>query len=283
MLSENGVSAIRRSVRRMREGHVEHGNALIHYVTAGDGPAVLFLHAGVADSRMWRHQIGADGFQAIAFDQRGFGRTPWASEPFANRDDALAVLDHLLVDSAVVVGCSNGGEAALQLAIASPHRVSGLVLVGAAARGWEPAAGWQDEPGWDETVAAFDAGDYDTVVDLEAQLWLAGPDRSLDDVDAELLELFREMDRIPQSSERDRNLHVRTADAPTNDRLDEIDVPTLVVVGEHDLPDLHESAVYLAGRLSSRPALVLKGTAHLPSLERPEAFNAALTDFVLSI
>ncbi len=68
---------------------------MIYYQTEGDGPAVLFIHAGVADSRMWQAQMGLPGLQTIAFDQRGFGQTAWAPEPYANREDALAVLDHL--------------------------------------------------------------------------------------------------------------------------------------------------------------------------------------------
>lgn len=269
-------------VAGVQTGYVEHGASKISYTTAGKGPAVLFIHAGVADSRMWRDQVGLDGYRTIAFDQRGFGETKWTPEPYANRSDALAVLDYLEVDQATVVGCSNGGEAAMQLAIVAPERVSGLVLVGTAARGWEPDGGWVEDPLWQETVAAFKAGDFDKVVEIDAHTWLAGPSRSLKDVDPDLLALFTEMDRAPTATESERDEYVVPLEPPTNQQLHRIDTAVLVIVGEHDLPNLIESAHYLAGQLSEEPAVVMENTAHLPSLERPEEFNKVLSGFLAS-
>lgn len=269
-------------VPRVNTGFVSEGSCDIYFQTAGEGQAVLFIHAGVADSRMWRDQMGLEGYRAIAFDQRGFGRTKWLPDPYSNRSDALAVMDHLDVGEAVVVGCSNGGEVALQLALVAPERVAGLVLVGAAPRGWVPNGGWSDDPLWDKAVAAAEAGDIDRVVDLDAQMWLAGPGRSIDDIDPELIALFQEMDRIPAATEFERDEYIQTLEPPTNDQMDAITQPTLAIVGEHDHPDLMMAAKYLAARLSDREAVVLRDTAHLPSLEMPEAFNAALTRFLSS-
>lgn len=263
-------------------GFVTVEDTAIAYKAAGEGPALLFIHAGVADSRMWSEQMDLPGHRSIVFDQRGYGETKWVPGPYANRTDALAVLDHLDVGEAVVVGCSNGAEAAMQLAIVAPNRVSGLVLVGAAPNGWEPDGGWGDEPFWEEIVAAYKAGDFESVVDYEARLWLAGPSRSLEDVDPAAVALFKEMDLVPQSTESERSEHVQSLEPATNERLDEIEAPTLVIVGEHDLPQLIEAASYLAGRLSDRDPVVLADTAHLPSWERPEAFNAALSGFLRS-
>ncbi len=67
---------------------------------------------------------------------------------------------------------------------------------------------------------------------------------------------------------------------PAKDRLDEIAVPTLVMIGEYDLPDLQEGAVYMAGLFSQQPAEVIPESAHLPSLEQPERFNRVLRDFL---
>jgi 3-oxoadipate enol-lactonase len=267
-------------VAGVETGYVEHGAARIFYTTSGKGPAMLFIHAGVADSRMWRDQIGLDGYRTIAFDQRGFGETEWVPEPYANRTDALAVLDHLGVEQTVVVGCSNGGEAAMQLAIVAPERVSGLIVVGTAARGWEPEGGWVEDPLWQEAVAAFKAGDFDKVVEMDARTWLAGPGRSLEDVDPDLLALFTEMDRVPTTTESARDEYVVPLEPPTNQQLDQIRAPALVIVGEHDFPNLIESAHYLAGQLSDRPAVIMENTAHLPSLERPGEFNQVLSGFL---
>jgi 3-oxoadipate enol-lactonase len=266
----------------MESNYLKVGPCDIYFEAAGEGPAVLFIHAGVADSRMWRDQMELEGHRTITFDQRGFGHTKWVQGRYSNRGDALAILDHLGIDHAVIVGCSNGGEAALQLALVAPDRVKGLVLVGAAPRGWEPEGGWGDDPLWDQVVAASDQGDFDRVVDLDAQMWLAGPGRSLDGLDPELIDLFQTMDRIPTRTENQRDKYVETLEPPTNDRLDDITQPALAIVGEHDHPDLVVAATYLATRLGDRDAVVLADTAHLPSLEVPGAFNAVLAGFLAS-
>ncbi len=264
----------------MESGFVPAGTTLIYYETHGSGPAVLFLHAGVADSRMWRGQRHLEGYHSVMFDQRGFGQTKWEPGPYSNRGDALAVLDHLEIETSVIVGCSNGGEAAMQLALIAPERVTGLLLVGAAPRGWEPDGGWQDDPIWDEAVAVAKSGNIEAIVEMDARLWLAGNGRSLDEIDGENLELFLEMDRIPAITEAERDEHVVTLEPPTNEQLDSIESPTLVVVGEYDNPDLHLAAEYLAERLSDHDAVVIPDAAHLPSLEQPEVFSTELKAFL---
>lgn len=267
----------------MESGFIENGAAELYYESHGTGPALVFIHAGVADSRMWRHQLHLSGFRSIVFDQRGFGGTDWVPEDYSNRADTLAVLDHLDIERAVLVGCSNGGEAAMQVAIVAPRRVSGLVLVGAAPRGWEPEGGWVDPEEWEKAVAAFQEGDYGAATCFDAELWLAGPERRLEDIDPDLVDLFRDMDLKPTRTETQRDPYIQTLEPPTDQRLEVIDTPTLVMVGEYDLPQLHEAAQYLAGELSDGPHVVIRDSAHLPSLEQPDAFNAELNRFLSTL
>ena len=96
---------------------------------------------------MWRDQLGLDGLRTITFDKRGFGRTPLPPEPFSDTADAIEILDHLEVHSAIIVGCSMGGETALDLAIRHLERVKALVLIGAIPNGWEPDDGWNRSNG----------------------------------------------------------------------------------------------------------------------------------------
>lgn len=229
---------------------------------------------------MWQHQLHLNGYRSIVFDQRGFGRTDWVAEDYSNRDDILAVLDHLEVERAVLVGCSNGAEAAMQVAIVAPARVGGLVLIAAAPRGWEPEGGWVDPESWKKSVSAFESGDYDAVASFDAELWLAGPDRHLEDIDPDLVNLFRDMDLKPTRTEAERIPFIQTLEPPTDQQLDLIEAPALVVVGEYDTAQLHEAAGYLAGRLGDRPHIVIPDSAHLPPLEQPEAFNTELAGFL---
>ncbi|NMO22138.1 alpha/beta hydrolase, partial [Pyxidicoccus fallax] len=104
---------------------------------AGRGPAMVFLHAGVADRRMWRAELAAFAptHHALAYDGRGFGESRGAPEPFSHVDDLGAVLDAVGAREAVLVGCSHGGRVALDFTLAHPDRVRGLVLVAPAVSG----------------------------------------------------------------------------------------------------------------------------------------------------
>ncbi|MCA1839301.1 MAG: alpha/beta hydrolase, partial [Actinobacteria bacterium] len=96
-------------------GFVEVPDARIYFERSGDGPSVLFLHAGVADLRMWDEQVQAlqSRFDCISFDRRGFGRSENIAPSYSPMDDICAVMDELGVPSASVVGLSMGGAIAI--------------------------------------------------------------------------------------------------------------------------------------------------------------------------
>lgn len=271
------------NVNTMDDGYAPTGDDLLYFRSAGSGELVVFIHAGVADSRMWVPQFKAvpDGRHFVAFDQRGFGKSELGQGEYEDHLDALAVLDHFSAETAVVVGCSMGASSALQVAIAAPERVSGLVLVGAKSPGFEPPGGHYESPQWPEAVKAFEAGDLDRVAELDAEMWGAGYGRTIDEIDPKFVELLKEMDLIALKSEDARDAVLQPG--PDRERgIAELSVPTLVVVGEYDLPDIVASAHDLAEKLSDSDAVVIPDSAHLPSLEQPEAFNKALLSFLSS-
>ena len=255
----------------------------LHIEDTGEGRPVLFIHAGVADSRMWRDQLGLEGFRTITFDKRGFGRTPLPPEPFSDTADAIEILDHLEVRSAIIVGCSMGGETALDLAIRHPERVKALVLIGAIPNGWKPDDGWKPFQWASEAAVASEAGDLERMVEIEFLRWGVGHGRSESDISPEFRELFFDMDRIALRTEDDRDEIQTGFDNDVDGHLDEIRCPTLVMVGSHDEPVFIEAAHYLASRLSHRPAVMIPGAAHLPSMEQPDTFNRELLAFLGAI
>ena len=257
-------------------GLIPVGSSELYLETSGSGPPVLFIHAGVADSRMWDRQFDAlSDFHLIRFDMRGFGRSSLGSEPFTNHHDVLAVLDHLGVDRAVLVGCSIGAGTALHVADEEPGRVAGLVLVGADAPGFDPGIDYQS-PEWPEALRAFEKGDLMRVAQLDAEMWLAGRDRSTSDLDPSQVGLFVEMDLIALANETERD---ELDAAEPLDRLTPLDVPVLVVVGDRDLPQLIAAADHLAA-LSDTPVTTIRDSAHLPSMDKPDEFNEALLTFL---
>lgn len=247
----------------------------------GSGPDVVFLHAGVADARMWEVQLSAlsGAYRASAYDRRGFGRTVYEAEPFSHVDDLLAVLDQAGGGRAVVVGCSAGGRVALDVALAHPERVAGLVLVAPAVGGAPPPG---DRPPniralVEEMDAAEEAGDLDRLNTLEAHAWLDGPAEAAGRVSGPVRELFLDMNGLalragPTGDERQA--------APAWPRLETLRTPTLVVYGDLDFPHLQERCAHIARAVPEARSVILPGTAHLPNLEQPERFNAVLNEFL---
>ncbi len=281
MLSGRGAKANPGNVAPMNDGYAPSGGHFLYYRESGTGDLVLFIHAGVADSRMWVPQLDAvpEGFKFVAFDQRGFGNTEVGNEEYATHLDVIAFLDYFSAEKAVIVGCSIGAGAALQVAIEAPERVSGLVLVGGNSPGVEPPNGYYEPPQWSQAVAAYKAGDLDKAARLDAEMWVGGHGREMSDVDRNVVDLVVEMDiKALQSEEQIDALRQPGPDKASG--IARIDVPTLVVVGAHDLPDEVMWAHDLAAKLSDSDAVVIENAAHLAGLEQPRAFNDALFEFL---
>ena len=261
-------------------GVIEADEARLHFDSVGTGQPVVFIHAGVADSRMWNAQFEEiEGARLIRFDLRGYGKSSLGSQRFTNRDDVISVLDHLEIGRALLVGCSIGGNIALQVAAAAPARLDGLVLVGADAPGFDPGVDYES-PEWPLAVEAFKAGDWKRVAELDAEMWLAGRGRTRSDLDPETVDLFVSMDLTALENETARN---ELDDGERLERLPEVDVPVEVIVGARDIPQLIAAADDLAANLGQRPPVVIEDTAHLPPMDRPLDFNSALTGFLASI
>jgi len=237
---------------------------------AGSGPAVLLLHSGITDRRMWGPQIGplSETHRVLWYDARGFGESGRIAEPYRPYDDAVAVLDAAGVDRAVVVGSSMGGAAAIDMAIARADRVAALVAVGIGPGGRTPDPALR--AGWDAVGEAYEAGDVERAIDLDTEMWIdRGP--VFDQVRAWNAAIFA----------RDEDAsHELELDPPAVGRLDEITCPVLAIVGDRDQPFMVEGARVLAEGVRDGHLAVLHGVRHLPSLERPDEFNALLLDFL---
>jgi pimeloyl-ACP methyl ester carboxylesterase len=214
----------------------------------------------------------------IAPDLRGFGEHPVGSEPFAHVRDVEALID----SSSTVVGNSLGGRVALELALLRPDLVSRLVLVAPGLPGWE----WSDEvrAGWAEEGDAFDRGDLDAAAETSVRMWIDGPTRAPGEVDpgvrsavrAMVLRSYRlELD-AGDTAAREEELF----DPPVGDRLAEIRCPTLVLVGERDVPDMKAIVAHVTKSIDGARHETIRDAAHLPSLEQPEEFNALLFAFL---
>jgi pimeloyl-ACP methyl ester carboxylesterase len=264
---------------------VTSGSAVLAAESHGGGtPDVLLVHAGVTDQRSWSHVVDrlAHSHRCLSYDARGYGSTTYDKQDgWSAVADAVAVLDAHDAARAVVIGASMGGRTSLDLTLEHPDRIAALVLIG-------PAVSGAPEPDYEPEVlalgergeAAEAAGDLDALVGLEARLWLDGPTAPEGRVDGRTRELFLEMNRIAQEAADPGERH---EDALAWDRLAEIAVPTLVLIGEHDLRYIKDNCAHAAATIPGARLVELPGVAHLPHLEADEATLREIAGFVSEV
>ena len=260
----------------------ELNGAQIAYEMHGSGPTVTLIHEGIADRRMWRETLPvlAPDFTVLTYDQRGFGDSSLPSGPATYVDDLRGLLDHLGLERTTLVGASLGGRVALELALLQSERVDGLVLAAAGLADWD----WSDEVKrfGEEEEEAYESGDLDRAVELNLKLWVDGPRRTSDAVDPAMRAFVGQMQR--------RAFEIPLPDPPptasppleppARERLGDIAIPTLVVVGDEDVEDMKQIADVLAERIPGARKVTLPDTAHMIPLERPQEFNRILLDFL---
>ena len=244
----------------------------------------MLIHAGIADSRMWDAQW--DAFTArhrtLRYDMREFGESAPDPGAFAHGRDMIGLLDRLALGPAALVGASLGGRVAAEVALARPDLVRALVLVGPGM----PGGGWSDavRAYGEEEERLLAAGDVDGAVEVTLRFWVDGVGRGPRDVDPAVREAVRGMQLRAYDHLKDADPE---AEQPTvedvAERVREIAVPTLLIVGDHDQPDIVRTVERLAQQIPGARLERMPGTAHLPSMEQPERFNELVLDFLAGV
>ncbi len=261
-------------------GSAHLNGTTFYYQMAGTGYHLVLVHAGIADSRMWDDQFAvfAQYYTTVRYDMRGYGKTPMVAGSFSHRQDLRDLLAFLGIERAFLLGCSNGGRVIIDFALEYPEVVAALVLVCSGVSG-NPLQG-QPPPQWDELVEAYKQGDLKRTAELEAEIWVNGPQRTSDQVDPLIRERVLEMDLIALQNEAAGLGEEQPLEPPAAGRLSEIRVPTLVIVGALDQPDEVATADLLVEGIASAKKVVVPDAAHLPNMEHPDQFNRIVLDFL---
>jgi pimeloyl-ACP methyl ester carboxylesterase len=248
----------------------------------GETPVVL-LHAGVCDRRMWDPQWPAlaAARDVVRLDLRGFGdSTERPAGALSPVDDLVGTLDALGVDRCHLVGASFGAGVAVEAALARPERVESLLL---SAPGGSLIAEATDQlrAFFDAEGSALTSGDLDAAVEANLTTWVDGPHRSPGDADPGVRETVRRMQRraFEVSADWD-DVEEHELDPPALERLGEVAVPTLVLVGALDVDAILDAARRVTEGIPGARRVDWPDVAHLPSLERPEDFLALLRDWL---
>jgi 3-oxoadipate enol-lactonase len=236
--------------------------------TEGTGPAVLFLHGGLGDSRLWAPVAErlADRFRTIRYDYRHYGRSESPNGAFSTLDDLFAVLDAVGADSAALVGLSLGGSIAIDAALVRPERVWAIAHVAGAVTGLPLDLATDEE--FAEYDAAVERGDLDAAMAFDFELWAP---LGADDQLRELWLATPDARGLPEGA-------MPTARPPAQERLGDVAAPTLVIVATHDPQGLRDHGSTVA-RAVPGAQLVELDSDHYLTLREPDRIAALLAEF----
>jgi 3-oxoadipate enol-lactonase len=243
---------------------------VLHYEVTGSGPPVVLLHEGIVDSRSWAKvaPLLSPHHTVVTYDQRGYGRSPRPDGPYSLTDDLAWVLDAAGLERAALVGTSRGGRIAIDFTLVHPERVTALVTVASAMSGHrlELDVPERIEHGWE---AAEARGDWAAVADLDLEIWAPlGVDPELRRMTAENAEWSSADD--PGS----------WADPPAAGRLGEIRVPTLVITGGRDVPQMTEIGDLIHAGIAGSRRAVIEDADHVVGWRTPDELARLVLDFL---
>jgi 3-oxoadipate enol-lactonase len=259
-----------------RSGYVAVDGGRLFYEELGEGRPIVLLHDGLLHRETWDAQfpVLAGQYRVVRYDRRGYGRSTEAQAPFSDVRDLDAVLTTLGIDAAVVIGCSSGGQLAIDYTLAHPQRVSALVLVGPIVSGMGFTEHFATRGGrfhptqattLDEVIEYFSNVDPYAIAPAN----IAAKERAN--------ALFK---ANPQNLNWARGQLVEPLARPALPALGEIAVPTLILVGEYDIPDVHAHCGAIEAGIPGAKRIVVSDAGHLVHMEQPAVFNELVLDFL---
>lgn len=260
-----------------QSGLAEVNGTRLYYEVSGAGRPLVLIHGQSLDLRMWDDQFEVFGqqYRVLRYDMRGYGRSALPTgEPYAPVDDLMALMRHLDMAPAHILGLSRGGRVAIDFALTYPQAADSLVLADAALGGFQ----WTD---FGESVAEVKTVWRTDGNEAARQRWLANtlfaPALRIPAVAARLTRIVTDYAGWPVWVDGGC---IRALDPPAAEQLDRIGVPTLVMVGELDVPDFHAIAQMLAEGIPNARLTILPGVGHMANMEDPDRFNATVLDFL---
>jgi 3-oxoadipate enol-lactonase len=244
----------------------------LRYSTAGTGEPIVLIHGLGLDAAMWDPQwpVLQKEFRVIRYDLRGFGSSTVPTGPYSHCDDLLGLLDFLGARPAHVVGLSMGGRVALRFALEQPASVRSLTLIDSALDGYA----WSSE--WTRRMDAILDAARNGGADTAKRLWLAhelfAPAKLHPIIAAALTAM---VDRYTAWHWRNAD-PARRPGSPAIKELANVAAPTLVLIGELDLPDFQTIARRLAAGIPRATLRAIAGAGHMTNMEAPATVNELL-------
>jgi len=267
------------------KGYADVNGTHLYFEMAGEGEPVVFIHGLGWDTRDWNYQFTelAKNYQVVRYDMRGFGKSDMPTDqPYAHADDLKALLEFLGIESAHVFGHSFGGEIAINFALAYPKMVRSLVLIEPDIQGARdlPALTPEEEASFAAVFTALEkednAGAALAIVDMHPLVTVA---KDVPDARELILSAFTDYQWF-QFLNEDPVVQPEIASA---ERIGEITVPTLLVVGDSTTEYQKIEVDRLVEGLPNAEKVVFANSDHFPHVLYPDKFNTLVRDFMAAV
>jgi len=259
---------------------VRGGN--LYYETAGEGPPLVLIHAGFLDSRMWddQFQLFPKGARVIRYDVRGYGKSSQPGEEYSDAEDLFALLKHLNIESASILGVSNGGRIALDFVSVHPSMVNSLILVSPGIGGYK-SSGPEEDREWEELDKKGDLQDLaisenriDDAINMDLEIWASAQSATSK---SRILEIAKANSHIHKNPP---NKLQKSPEPPAFTKLNQIHIPTILIVGDRDVKGMQLMTKRLHELIPGSKLSVIRGADHIANMSRPEEFNAIVSSFL---
>jgi pimeloyl-ACP methyl ester carboxylesterase len=258
-------------------GLAEVNGTRLFYEMAGRGRALVLIHGGLVDSRLWDDQFRefAKHYRVIRYDLRGFGRSGYPTTPFSHVEDLYALLKFLKVERCSLVGLSLGSMIASDFTLEHPEMVERLVLTAPGLRGSTAPRNERaravykvaETEGRDKAIAAWMENDFFATGKLNNRVYE-------ERMRAMLRDNYKTWGPTPTQ------LVWNWPQKPTIERLSEIKVPTLIIIGDKDAPGILVNAGIYESKIPGARKVLIKDVSHHLVMEKPEEFNRLVLGFL---
>lgn len=260
----------------LSSGSVAVDGGSLYYETLGKGAPVILIHGGFGDRRMWDAQMEplSQAFRVIRYDHRGFGKSSAPDKPYSPVADLVALMEHLELKRANLVGNSMGGTLALDFVLLQPNLTGAVVVVASTAGGYPVPE--EDIKQMNEVLGvAKDKGTSAAV-----PLWLQHPMVGLASRHPSAGSLLRTMVDDNQKMFLAEHWPQEPMTPPAYERLAGLNANVLFVVGDQDVASVRNGAEASAARIKKSKVVTIKDADHLPHMEHPEAINKLLVEYI---
>ena len=260
-------------------GYLYVKNGEIYYEVKGQGKeTIVFIHDGLVHGEVWENQFltFAENFRVVRYDRRGYGRSKKPEETYSNAEDLRAVFEYLDIDKATVIGMSAGGGLAIDFTLKYPEKIATLIVVGAVVSGFGYSNHMLSRGG---RLAAEDYANQEKLLEyfIKEDPYEMAPKNK--ETRERLWEIMK--DNI-HNIDFSKNRLAKQPERPAIEVLDEVQVPTLIIVGEYDIPDVFVHAGAIESGIQYSKKVIINNAGHLVPYEQPKIFNRHVLKFLNS-